>query len=568
MNFPFKLRIKGKSSETLDKNSYKGAGGEGTILQKGGTAYKVYHDPARTISVRKIEELTALKSLPNVLGPEDIILDYKKDLPIGFTMRFVTDTEYLCRLFNRNFRDSEKVTPEMIVELVKNLQKTLVEIHKAGILVVDYNEMNFLVNRKTFVDPFHIDVDSYQTPNFKASAIMESIRDRSTPKGQFSQLSDWFSFGVVAFQLYMGVHPYKGKHPNYKPKQWSDRMDDNISVFNKEVTLPPSCQDWSVIPKPHLDWFKRVFEDQERSIPPMPDQSQVVAMIHPTLIPSTDSFEVKLLKQYDDTITSVAIYNGTPQVVTKKALYSGSRPVYRFMTKPQRIGIAELRTKDPILVTQEGKEIVFTSTEGTEVSRVYAHDAMEYQGRIYTYYGGAINEHSFMLFGTKIVPKVKRVCNIFEPTTKFFKGVAVQDILGTCWLAIPYEEGICINTRAPELDKIRIIDAKYESGVCILIGERKNTYSRYVLCFDDKHQKYTIRETEDIDFGAVCFTTLPNRVTVNVVENEKVEVFRDNSKIKVVENAPFDSSVKLFNDGSTVMFAIGDKLHSVRLKLI
>lgn len=310
MKFPFKILLKNGGTESLDKNSYVAAGGEGTILQKGSVAYKIYHDAAKMIPVSKIQELQILKTFPNVLGPQDIILDSHSKDPIGFTMRYIQDTEFICRLFNKNFRTDNDITPDMIVELVKNLQKTLIEVHKNKILVVDFNEMNFLTDKKTYLTPIYIDVDSYQTPTHRATAIMESIRDRLVKNNQWTEMSDWYSFGIVAFQLYMGIHPYKGTHPKYSPKEWFKRIEDSISAFNKDVTLPASCQDWSVIPKPHLDWFKRVFEGKERSVPPMPDQTIVVALMKPQMILGNNQFEINLIKDFGETIKSVYFFNG------------------------------------------------------------------------------------------------------------------------------------------------------------------------------------------------------------------------------------------------------------------
>lgn len=58
--------------------------------------------------------------------------------------------------------------------------------------MVDLNELNVLVG-SSFVEPFMIETDSYQTPSYRATAIMDSIRDRLVPTGQFALLTDWFS---------------------------------------------------------------------------------------------------------------------------------------------------------------------------------------------------------------------------------------------------------------------------------------------------------------------------------------------------------------------------------------
>ena len=63
MNFPLKIIVQGKGPETLDKNSYVAAGGEGTVCRKGGTAYKIYHDPKKMIAIKKNTRVESSKEL-------------------------------------------------------------------------------------------------------------------------------------------------------------------------------------------------------------------------------------------------------------------------------------------------------------------------------------------------------------------------------------------------------------------------------------------------------------------------------------------------------------------------
>src|SRR5207248_7337064 len=112
-------------------------------------------------------------------------------------------------------------------------QEGVRHVHERGILIVDLNEMNFLLDASV-EEILFIDVDSYQTPGFPATALMESIRDRHAAR--FSQATDWFSFGIVSFQMFTGIHPYRGKHPTLTGLD--ARMERNVSVLNPEVAVP------------------------------------------------------------------------------------------------------------------------------------------------------------------------------------------------------------------------------------------------------------------------------------------------------------------------------------------
>lgn len=78
MNFPYKIIVQGKGPETLNKQDYIAAGGEGTVCRLHSTAFKVYHDPARMIPLPKIRELAPLARFGNVLGPREVLLDAKR----------------------------------------------------------------------------------------------------------------------------------------------------------------------------------------------------------------------------------------------------------------------------------------------------------------------------------------------------------------------------------------------------------------------------------------------------------------------------------------------------------
>jgi len=566
MNFPYKVAVKGKGTETLTKGDYISAGGEGTVCQKGGTAYKIYHDPKRMISVSKISELQCLTRLKNVLGPRDILLDAKTNTPVGFTMPYIHKTEFLTRLFAKGFKQDNNISPQMVVELVRAMQTTVSEIHKERILIVDLNEMNFLTD-EAYAVPFFIDVDSYQTPSYKATALMETIRDRQAAKNQFNEGTDWFSFAIVSFQLYMGYHPYvKGKHPTYLPKDWSDRMDANLSVFDPSVTLADVWKDFSVIPKPHLEWYKRVFHNKERSAPPLPEGTLLVGTIQPVMVAGNASFEVTKLFSYKEKILGHFYYNGLNYVITEKGIYQSDRLVRTLNKKYRKMSLAVVPGCDPVFVHREGSTVYFEDLGGTQVGIVAAADAMQYGGRIYTVYNGKMTENTFRNMSKKVLHLTKEVSNIFEPATKLFPGVAVQDILGKCWLAIPYAEGKCASMAIPELNGDRILDAKFEGVICILISEKSGKYKRTVLHFNDKVNSYSIRVEDDIAYEGVNFTYLSSRVCVHVPSDSMVELFRDNSKVKTVANPPFTTDMKLSNDVTSVLFVNDTGLYTVKLK--
>lgn len=568
MDLPINVIVSGKGPQTLDKNSYVAAGGEGTVCRIGGTAYKIYHDPKKMIPIGKITELQALSHIDNVLGPREILLDSKSN-PIGFTMPYISDTEFITRLFNKNYRNDNGISPEMMVELVKKMQLTLAEIHKCGIIVVDFNEMNSLTTMK-YKDIYFIDVDSYQTPSFKATALMESVRDRTPPKNQFSEKTDWFSFAIVSFQMYMTYHPYmKGKHPKYLPKDWSDRMDNNISIFHPDVVLSDIWKDFSVIPKPHMDWYKAVFHNGVRTAPPLPDAALVVGPVQPTLVTGNEKFVVTKILELPDPILNAYYMNGIMYTITKSGVYSGTQKIKDMTSIPKGISLANVLGCVPVIAIKSENKITFEGLKGDVIGEIAAKQAMSSQGYIYTIHNGRMMENRFILgmgISNKIFHVTKPVSNVFEATTKMFSGVAVQDILGKCWVVIPFEPGKCVNTPIKELDGLRIIDAKFERGIMMMIAEKDSKYHRYIFCFNEAMTSYICRVQNDVQEVTVNFTCLSNGICVHLMDDDTVEVFKTNDKIKVVKDPPITTDTRLMNDATGIVFINKNGLYSLKLK--
>lgn len=547
---------------TLDNNNdYKAAGGQAVVYVKNGVAYKIYHDSNDMIAEAKIRELSKLQRI-EILSPKDIIYNMSKD-QIGFTMAYIDDTEFLCQIFTKTFRDDKNITSQQIVDLVKNMQDSLKYIHSNNILVVDYNEMNFLLN-KTFNTVYHIDVDSWQTKNFKAPVIMESVRDRTVPIGQYSELTDWFSWAIVTFQMYIGIHPFKGIHPKFKPAEFMKRMDLNISVFDKDVTLPDTCQPFSVIPKKHLEWYKAVFMKKERSIPPYADDVVVAAAVT-RIVGSKGDFIVKLVAEVEEKIRGVIIFHTDRYIITSKHIYDDSgNKIYDFKIKSAIVGMCDVFNQKPIVAELVNKRLEFFDLQHNLISTIEAEDMMGYNGLVYSINNGKLIENSFELFGKKMIHSTVEVCNVGK-SYKTFKGVIVQDVFMKCRIAIPFEKKSCVNIPIRELDGHRIIDARYDKYVCMIMSERLGKYTKTIIYFNSDHSNYTTKQEEVSALHSVNFVVLPNKLAI-AIDDEKLSIFTEKSCKEITSNLPLDVSMRLHHQDMQPLFVDGNKLYSISMK--
>ena len=558
-----KVIVEGKGSESLTKQHYVAAGGEGQVFQKGGVAFKIMHDGKKPVPKGKMQEL-ALIQRPNVLIPQNCLLDPKTKKHIGYTMRYVKGVEFLCKMFNANFCRDRNISPKMVVDLVREIQLTLIDIHKAQCLVVDLNEMNFLVDSKDWKTPYFIDTDSYQTPNYPATALMESVRDRTTPPNQFSTGTDWFSFACVVFQLYMKIHPYKGKHPDFKPKDWSLRMDKNVSVFDPAVKLPPNCPDFGVIPSPHLYWFREVFVNKVRSAPPLPDGQIIVAVT--SKIREVASFVIDELFQYTESIRRAMFAMGKCYIITSDGvLYDGKKRLAKLPSGHfDNIVFGYGEDGDVIVSTIDNQKITFYDWKTKDVfGELQGDEIMSYEGKVYVRQGGELVGVTFTRFG-QVVRSLEVECNVFEPACKLYPGVAAQDIMGKCWLAIPSESDKLVNVRVKELDGHRIIDARFESGICVVIAEHKGKYHRWVITFG-KQQSYTVRSEDADSSDGATLTVLDKGLAISPLDGDRIEIY-NGQQIKLIDDSPIPPSTMLMHDGDTLLFAEGKSVYKVSIK--
>ena len=562
-NDKIEVMVEGVGKEILTQQNYVATGGEGTVYQKGGTAYKIMLPGKNVIPRTKMQELGKIQA-NNVLIPQRHLLD-SKGTPIGITMRYVQDIEFLCKLFNIGFRQKKGYSNKDAVELVKELQLTLQKIHDARILVVDFNQMNFLVDGKTMKIPYFIDTDSYQTPSFKATALMESVRDRKTTKGQFSIFTDWYSWGIVTFWIYIGTHPYRGSHPSYNNNDWcTKRMDDGVSVFDHNVVMPANCYDFSVIPKAHLEWYKGVFSKGDRSVPPLADGQIVIAV--GIRVKDVAQFLVRLIMKYDSPIRRVDEISGNRYVLTNQMLWKDATPVFKYSDKYDDIAMLSCDEGNPVMVMYNNKKLtVYDWAKKETLHEIEADDFMAIGGKVYTRSQNKLIEHSCSRIYDKIIHSVKEVADIFGSACKLFDGVAVQDVIGKARLAIRNENGSFVNLPVPELDGLRVTDAKCVNQYCVVVGEKAGKVSRYIFNFSGGRSTYNVRK-EDANAGdSADFVIKPNGLCISPVSGDDLETWTGDQS-KVFKKGPIPTGAIMYTEKAQTMFALDDSLYVTEKK--
>lgn len=512
----------------LDQTTYLSEGGQAVVHSKGGLIYKIYHDPKHCMDPKKLDELKKIQNKDIILPAKPI--ENSKKL-VGYTMPFVENSVTSRQFSSPSYKTTNNITPKITAELVKRFQNIFIDAHKAKCILVDPNEMNVLINSNN-INLNLIDADSIATPSFGPSAIADSIRDRLVSGSNYNEGSDWFSFAVVAFMMYINIHPYQSKHPRYKSKEWLKRMDDQISVFDSESSLTRVCNPLDVIPKQHLDWMKQVFLHKERNAPPIIGQVSNI-QITPNVIIGSNSFIVTEVSSMQDRPSFVYFSRGNIRGLDKHE----GKAVVKDCYHPQDIILKDFNQK---------KEFVRN-------------------GRLYKIEDDSFVEKSFTTNRGKRYTFTKELEFAYPTNTRIYNGCMLKNLVGNAWITIPCKEGEAASIKIPELNKHKILNGKCVNNFAVFVTEKNKKYHRFVIKFDKSFSSYKLRKDENIVYDETNFTVTDNGICI-MLNGEDVELFVDIDQVKSIPKAPFDSSMPLYHFNGNTYFQSNKKIFKLQTK--
>ncbi len=541
----------------LTQAEFKAQGGEGAVYVKGDTAYKVYADPAKMIAPAKIQQLAVL-ALPEIVRPQEVILDAGRT-PVGYTMRSIPQALVLCQTFPRAFRERVGLTPDKALGLVRALQKGVQHVHERGLLIVDLNEMNFLVD-SGFGRVYFIDVDSYQTPGFPATALMNSVRDRHA--AGWNEGTDWFSFALVSFQMLVGIHPYKGKHPALKTLD--ERMTQNVSVLHPDVSVPAACLPFDVIPASYRDWYRAVLERGER-LPPPDSVSAVLIVPKPAVLAAgVGQFQIAELLRGAGPVLSFT--HGI--LLTTEGIYQNGRRVADAGPGTQ---IAVTETGRVLRAVLDGGHLrLWDVAAGTEIPVTATGETLTAtDGRLHLKSGDALREVEFLETPGRLLATLKTVGTVLEQATQLFEGVALQSLLGAWYASLLPRRGQCHQVRLPELDSFQVLEAKFQSGVLMVQAARNGLFQKFLFRFNADYTAHDTRPDPSVAAHALNFTVLAQGMCLHLTEADELEVFPAKmgaSGLKTISDPALASDCRLLSDGTQALFARADTLYRFTMR--
>jgi hypothetical protein len=569
---PRKVVLDGRGTITLRDSDYVAAGGEGTVYRANATIVKIYADGAKMIRdgmTDKIKLLADRLKYNDIIAPQGVVLD-ESGKPIGFYMPFV-DGEPLSRVFVSDFRARTRFGDRDAATLADRMREVVQMAHAAKAVMVDANELNWLVQyrMKSGAVPKVIDVDSWAIGRWPATVVMPSIRDWNAAK--FDANSDWFGWGVLAFQVFTGIHPYKGKIDGYRPGDLIQRMKDNASVFDARARMPHSVRDFSCIPGPLLDWFQATFQQGERTVPPSPlDRAAPAkaARIMRAVTTATGSliFERMFGRANDPVIRvwpngAALLRSGiVVDLATGSDLMSGASADCE---------VVRLSGTGWVIADQNGGLPRFTHVDGnhrTPLAFLMSTRRLFRAGeRLFATTDRELLELQIRMLGKPTIT-VSRRWTMLMNSTSWFDGVAVQDVMGATFVFLPIDHAGSAQVRVKELDGLKVISAMAGGHFAAFVAvDRAGGYQKIELTFDKNFGSYSAW-TGGTDSPDLNMAILPTGVVGTIAADGELTLFVPaNGNVNKVQDRHVTTAMELAGWRDRLVYIFEGNVWRVRM---
>lgn len=541
----------------LEKNDFVNSGGEGNIYIKNNIAFKIYHDPKRMISLKKIKELSEM-TMDNIIKPEKIIYDENKNV-VGYTMKVINEYYPLSRLITTDFRQQHNINNDKILNLILIMRKTIQHIHEKGCCFVDANEMNFLVS-KNFDEVYFIDVDSYKTKTYPPTAYTEIALDPHVNlknNNSFTSASDWYAFAILACKLFVGIHPFKGKFKNKNKKMSiNERMLKGISIFNSEVSIPKTARDVNKIPKNYLSWFINIFEKGERTIAPESIHSDYYNLKENMIV--RDILNIIKIKDYKENINYISTFDNNLFIKSGSSVYfnddkfevqdiENTYPYYSFKN-----GLLLLK------LNNDGKVVIYkTKTKEIIETDVFIDSLYIHNNNILGNYNNELYEIEVFetLNNLKLIKSNQT--SIYQKSFNRINNVYINKMFEKNIILFQITNGSIYKETFLDLDGYSVTDAKFQRGILgISFYKNGETISRFYRFNKNYTNKELLVEYVDtpLDFTVSDkgILIINNKDSLILMLNEYLNNMKKEIKDNNLEN------LTLYSNDSDI-FAISNK---------
>lgn len=267
-------------------------GGEGAVFgvntrKRGYIAAKVIHPVMRSGS--RFQKLVAqIKRQPpmphRTVAPDDLIYDAHSPKEIlGLTMKYIDVSQYdqLIWWTKQEFRLSNQISFNDIVEVMYEVREEVDEAHIDGYFYGDFNPKGILVLKKKYWTEGNkndrvriVDADAAVFDNFHCEVftldyldprLWDKIKRKVLSYVEYDEGSDNWAFMAMFLQVLTTIAPWHGYHPIWQ-QNMKALIARGLTVLHQKdgVEYPPNAVPLSQLPKPFQDYFEDIMVNGKR----------------------------------------------------------------------------------------------------------------------------------------------------------------------------------------------------------------------------------------------------------------------------------------------------------------
>lgn len=575
------VELEGQGTATLSASNHLATGGEASVYKHGKTVIKVYTDSDKMSRDGMVDKVDLLKGLgtETIIAPQGVVYNKKTSKPVGFFLPFVQG-EAMARVFTTAWWKRSGFTPDLANIAVEKMRKAVEHAHANNAVMVDANELNWMLSVGSDPLPLVIDVDSWAIGKWGASVIMPSIRDFHT-KG-FDAKSDWFSWGVVTFQIYTGIHPYRGMLDGYSPADWPEkRMRDKASVFAPDVRLNAAVRDFNLIPNALRGWYEAVFQKGERTLPPSPfavaGVQRTAVVRHVSVGISTGALVIDKIFDIHPVLRTWPCGAALVRVGNELQVFDVKRKKKLFDVPPYMRFTEVIRVEDGFVLTLlEGPSprFLFADDWGAPPTpldlKLNGHALFRSENRLFLATDTNLVELSFLKMAKPTLAVKQQISVLHPQAVQWFDGVGVEKAFASTFILTPFRDKACATLRVPELDGLQILDAKAGPRFAAFLGEDSlgNTH-KIELAFDADHTKYTVWKGKS-DVHDLNMSCLPKGVNATIVKDGELVIFVPSNssatQVRKISDKLVSTSMELGNFDDTVICVDKGAIYTLKVR--
>jgi hypothetical protein len=566
--------LEGKGPVTLHQSDHVATGGEGSIYKISDLVVKIYHQPEIARQRGMPEKINLLSKIrhPYIGSPIGLATMANGD-PVGHYLSYI-DGHPLSRVFTNEFWQREGFDNKHASTIIDRMREVVLYAHQHKAVLVDANELNwFALFSGRNPEPRIIDVDSWAIGRWPATVIMPSIRDWHSKI--FDEKSDWFAWAIVTFQIYTGIHPYKGTLDGFDRGDLVGRMKANASIFTPGVRLNRAVRDFGKIPAPLLNWYESTFHKGERANPPSPFDTGIVtptaALVTRVVTTAKSGVLVfdKLLGVVGDPVVQT-FHCGVVRLSSGKLIYLGTK---RQIGETRSNNCEVVKTDGGWLIAEMTKQEInlkFVEDGSLKLEmlslKINGHNLISYENRLFVVTDNGLTEIKIHFFG-KPIASIGQTWGVMVNSTKWFQGVGVMDAMGAKYLVVPFAEQSVAQERIREIDGLQIVAGRAGNRFVSLIGlDKTGTYRKIEITFDRGYKSYKVWKG-DADGPELNLSILPKGVCATIVGDGELNIFvPTNGQVTKINDGQITTNMFLGNWGDKVIYIQNGEVWALQMK--